>query len=140
VRFKIEGDLLFLAFVCQDRSNEQDKTVWWNTIVQLQPLLGTGYRGQYGQPVDPGLDVRRGTIFLCKHGGDTGDLILGIKDGSISNRRLVSTTNMFFVHTFGGTMRLIMEVPALERRQYQRVAVNEIPVTMNDTLWRHLGF
>ena len=71
VGFKVEGDLLFLAFVGQDRSDEQDKTVWWNTIVQLQPLLGTGDRGQYGQSVDPGLDVGCSTIFLRQHGGDT---------------------------------------------------------------------
>ena len=46
----------------------------------------------------------------------------------------------FSVQTFGGTMRLIIEVPALERHQYQKVTVNEIVGTMDGTLLRHLGF
>lgn len=94
MRFKVKGDLLFLAFVGQDCSDEQDKTVWWNAVVQLQSLLGTGDRGQYRQSIDPGLDVRRSTVLLRQHGGDTGDLILGIKDGSINDRRPGSSTKI----------------------------------------------
>jgi len=86
MRFKVEGDLLLLAFVGQDRSDEQDQAVWWNTIVQFEPLLSAGDRGQHGQSVDSGLDVRRSTVFLRQHGGDTGDLVLGVRDGSVSNQ------------------------------------------------------
>ena len=95
VRFKVEGDLLLLAFVGQDRSDEQDQAVWWNTIVQFQPLLSASDRGQHGQSVDPGLDVRRSTIFLRQHGGDTGDLILGIKASATDGREAL--------HVFFGT-------------------------------------
>jgi len=117
MRFKVERDLLFLAFVGQDRPNEQNQAVWWNTVVQFQPLLSAGDRGQHGQSVDSGLDIRRSAVFLRQHGGDTGDLVLGIKDGSVSNQQPESTA-LFIRHTFGGTMRLIIEVPALERDQH----------------------
>ena len=98
--FKVEGDLLFLAFVRQDCADEQDQTIWWNTIVQFQPLLGACDRGQHRQSVDPGLDVGRSTEFLRQHGGDTGDLVLGIKDWGISNQR-VGSTALFLTHLWG---------------------------------------
>lgn len=139
MRFKIEGDLFFLAFVGQDRPDEQDQAVWWNTVVQLQPLLSTGDRGQHGQSVDPGLDVRRSTVFLRQHGGNAGDLILGLKMGGISSQRPGRTARVFG-HTFGGTMRLIIEVPALEGHQRQRVMLNKMAGTMDGTLWQHRGF
>ena len=110
MRFKIEGNFLFLAFVGQDRPDKQDEAIWWDTVVQLQPLLGTRDRSQYGQSVDTGLDVGRSTVLLRQHGGDTGDLILGIKDGSISCRW---PGGVIIWRTFGGMMRLIMDVPAL---------------------------
>jgi hypothetical protein len=89
--FKIERNFLFLPLVGQDRPNEQDEAIWWDAVVQLQPLLGTGDRSQYGQSVNTGLDVGRSTVFLRQHSGDTGDLILGIKGGSISCRWLGGT-------------------------------------------------
>ena len=117
MRFKVEGDLLFLAFVGQDRPDEQDQAVRWNTIVQFQPLLSAGDRSQHGQSIDSGFDVRRSAVFLRQHGGDTGDLVLEIKNRNVSNQQPESTA-LFFWHTFGGTMRLIIEVPALKRDQY----------------------
>jgi len=98
MRFKIEGDLLFLAFVGQDRPDEQDQAVWWNTIVQFQPLLGAGDRGQHGQSIDSGLYVRRSAVFLRQHGRDTGDLVLGIKDGSVSNQGPGNTALFFLTY------------------------------------------
>jgi hypothetical protein len=37
-------------------------------------------------------------------------------------------------------MRLIMEVPALGRYQYQMVTLNEVATAMDGTLWQHRGF
>ena len=96
MRFKVEGDLLFLAFIGQDCPDEQDQAVWWDTIVQLQPLLCAGDRGQYRQSVDPGLDVGRSTVLLRQHGGDTGDLILGLEMG------VSATSDWEGPHTFSG--------------------------------------
>ena len=114
VRFKVEGDLLFLAFIGQDCPDEQDQAVWWDTIVQLQPLLCAGDRGQYRQSVDPGLDVGRSTVLLRQHGGDTGDLLLGDKEKGVSATNDQRTSHVV-CRTFGGMMRLIIDVPALDK-------------------------
>jgi hypothetical protein len=98
VRFEIEGYLLFLAFVGQYCPDEQNQTIWRNTVVQLQPLLSTGDRGQHRQSVDPGLDVRRSTVFLRQHGRDTGDLILGIEGGGVGNQWAGDTGHIFWAH------------------------------------------
>jgi hypothetical protein len=37
-------------------------------------------------------------------------------------------------------MRLIIDVPALERHQHQRVMFDEIAATMDGTLWQRRGF
>jgi hypothetical protein len=76
VRFEIEGDLLFFAFIGQDGTDEQHKTVGWNSIVQLQTLLGRGDGSQYGETIHSRLDVGSGTVFLCQHGLSPGDLVL----------------------------------------------------------------
>ena len=35
MRLEIEGDLLFLAFVRENRADEENETVWWYSVVEL---------------------------------------------------------------------------------------------------------
>ena len=64
VRLKIERNLLFLALVCQDRTDEQDQTVWRHSRVEFETLLGGSDCGEDGLSVDARLDVGRCTVFL----------------------------------------------------------------------------
>ena len=83
VRLEIERDLLFLPLVGQNRADEQHEAVRWHTCVQLQTLLGTRNRSQNRETVDTGLDVGRSTVFLRQHRGNTRDLVLWAKGGSL---------------------------------------------------------
>lgn len=76
MRFKVEGNFLFLAFVGKDCAYKENQTVWGHTVVELETLLGTGDSSEYRKPVHTRLDVGGCTILLCKHGRCTGYLIL----------------------------------------------------------------
>lgn len=54
---KVNVDLLFLAFISEDGTAVHDKAVRWDLVIKLETLLSRGDGGQYGQPVDTGLDV-----------------------------------------------------------------------------------
>ena len=73
---EIERDLLLLALIRQDRSDEQHEAIWRDTVVQLQTLLRTGDGCKHRETIDTRFDVRRSTVLLRKHGRDTRDLIL----------------------------------------------------------------
>lgn len=107
VRLEVKRHLLFLPFIRQDRTDEEHETVWWYTVVQLETLLGTGDGGEHRQPVHSRLDVGSGTVFLRQHRRYTRDLILQPIAQKIArySRRIL--------RTFGGIIRLIMDVPAL---------------------------
>ncbi len=76
VRLEVEGNLLFLAFVCEDRSDEKNEAVWRYSVVQLQSLLGGGDGSKDGKTVDSRFDVGRSTVFLRQHSRYSRDLIL----------------------------------------------------------------
>ena len=76
VRLEVEGNFLFLAFIRQDRADEQHQTVRGHPVVQLETLLGRGDGSEHGETVNPGLDVGGRSILLRQHGGDPGNLIL----------------------------------------------------------------
>ena len=61
---KVERNFLFLAFVCQDRTDEQDQTVRRHSRVEFETLLGGSDCGEDGLSVDARLDVGRCTVFL----------------------------------------------------------------------------
>ena len=76
VRLEIEGNFLFLAFVREDRADEENEAIRWYTVIKLQALLSTCDRCKHRQPVDARLDVGCGTVFLRKHGRSARDLVL----------------------------------------------------------------
>jgi hypothetical protein len=88
VRFKIERDLLFLAFVREDRPYEQDESIWRDTIVQLETLLCARDRRQHRQTIDTGLDVGRSAVLLCEQTGHARDLILFARGHIAINPRM----------------------------------------------------
>ena len=57
VRLEIERDLLFLSFIREDRSNEEHEAVGWDTVIQLETLLGRGDGCKHGETIDTRLDV-----------------------------------------------------------------------------------
>ncbi len=76
MRLKIERDFLFLAFVCEDRADEEHETVGGNSVVELEPLLSAGDGRQDGETVDSGFNVGRRAVFLRQHGRRPRYLIL----------------------------------------------------------------
>ena len=73
---KVERDLLFLAFIREDRTYKEHETIRRHTIVELETLLGRCDGSQDRETVDTRFDVRRRPVLLREHGRDTGDLIL----------------------------------------------------------------
>ena len=61
-RLEVDVDLSLLAFGCQDFTTVDDKSIWWDLVVELQALLGRGNGGEDGLSVDAGLDVRRSSL------------------------------------------------------------------------------
>lgn len=76
MRFEIERDLLFLAFVRKDCADEENQTIWGHAVVKLEALLGTSDSSQHREPIHTRLDVGGGTILLREHGGCTRYLVL----------------------------------------------------------------
>ena len=54
---EIERNFLLLAFIRQNRSDEEDQAVWRNAAVKLEPLLRTGDGSEYRKTIDSGFDV-----------------------------------------------------------------------------------
>ena len=76
VGLKVKGDLLFLAFVCEDRAHKKDEPVGGYAGVELQTLLCTCDGSKHGETVHARLDVRRRTVLLRQHGGCARNLVL----------------------------------------------------------------
>ena len=107
VRLKIERNLSLLSFVGQDSTYEKYQPIGWNAIVEFKTLLGGCDRGKYGQPVDTRLDVGGRAIFLSKSCVHTRDLVLATTESDL--RTLYTSLQL----TFGGMIKLIIDVPAL---------------------------
>lgn len=76
VRLKIKRNFLFLAFVSEDRADEEHEAVGGHSVVELEPLLGAGDGCQDGETVDSGFNVGCCTVFLRQHGRRPRYLIL----------------------------------------------------------------
>ena len=112
--FKVEGDLLLFAFVGKNSADKKYEAVRWDAVVQFETLLGTGDGSKHRETIHARLDVRGSTVLLRQHSRDTRDLVLC---ASVAGRRASSAGDRLrsrhIGRTFGGMMRLIMEVPAL---------------------------
>ena len=119
--FEVERDFLFFTFVSQNCSNEKHEAIWGNTIVQFQPLLSACNCSKHRQTIDSRFDVWGRTKFLRQHRWYSGDLIL--------LKRLIGSLMAVdrLRRTFGGIMRLIMEVPALQTSSFS--------LTISDLWW-----
>ena len=106
MRLEVEGNFLFLALVREDGADEQHQTVRRHPVVEFETLLGGGNGGEHGQSVDTRLDVGGRSVFLRQHVLHARYLILQRESASCSSKSAG-------MRTFGGMMRLIMEVPAL---------------------------
>lgn len=64
VWLKVERHFLFLAFVREDRADEQHQAIRGNSIVQFETLLSTRDSGQDRETVNAGFDVGGSSVFL----------------------------------------------------------------------------
>lgn len=113
VWLKIERNLLLLSFIREDRTNINNKSIRWHSVVELQALLRACDRREHGKPVDTRFDIRRCSVLGGQHIRRLG------QRGLSSNRHLINMRISWreMVHTFGGRIKLIIDVPALEERQ-----------------------
>ena len=66
---KVDVDLLLLSLFCDDGAAVDDQAVDGHFGVELEPVLDGGDGAQHGQPVHPGLDVRRRAVLVRQHLG-----------------------------------------------------------------------
>ena len=62
VGLEIERDLLFLAFIREDRTHKEHETIRRHTVIELETLLGRCNGSQDRETVDTRFDVGSGTL------------------------------------------------------------------------------